>query len=172
MRFCGTAAEYIQPWFCPHVFPSPTQPMLCSLNRIFGLCSLQTPLHLSVYLEQHSVVEVLVLQGVKTALQDRNGNTPLHLACEQQSLKCAQLLLQEPVPGKSLGARRTQQDLQLQNWQGEEKQRSVLFLVNVGFSVCLVATSWVVFFSRPDLPTYQHPERELAAHGVAGEEWS
>ncbi|KAJ6664727.1 hypothetical protein lerEdw1_006300 [Lerista edwardsae] len=78
----------------------------------------QTPLHLSVYLEQHSVVEALVLQGVKTALQDRNGNTPLHLACEQQSLECAQLLLQEPVPGKSLGARRTQQDLQLQNWQG------------------------------------------------------
>ncbi|XP_066467693.1 NF-kappa-B inhibitor epsilon [Tiliqua scincoides] len=78
----------------------------------------QTPLHLSVYLEQHTVVEALVLQGVKRALQDRNGNTPLHLACEQQSLECAQLLLQEPVPGKSFGVRRTQQDLQLQNWQG------------------------------------------------------
>lgn len=78
----------------------------------------QTPLHLSVYLEQHNVVEALVLQGVKTALQDRNGNTPLHLACEQQSLECAQLLLQEPVTGRSVGARRTQQDLQLQNWQG------------------------------------------------------
>ncbi|XP_053160593.1 NF-kappa-B inhibitor epsilon [Hemicordylus capensis] len=79
----------------------------------------QTPLHLSVYLEQSSVVEALVLKGVSTALQDRNGNTPLHLACEQQSLECAQLLLlQEPISAKNLEARRIPQALQLQNWQG------------------------------------------------------
>ncbi|XP_077198434.1 NF-kappa-B inhibitor epsilon [Paroedura picta] len=76
----------------------------------------QTPLHLSVYLEQSNVVEELVLRGVNTALQDRNGNTPLHLACEQQSLECAQLLL--PIFGKPLESRRTLQNLQLQNWQG------------------------------------------------------
>lgn len=79
----------------------------------------QTPLHLSVYLEQSNVVQELVLKGVNTALQDRNGNTPLHLACEQQSLECAQLLLLlEPVFGKPLEPRRTLQNLQLQNWQG------------------------------------------------------
>ncbi|XP_054852081.1 NF-kappa-B inhibitor epsilon [Eublepharis macularius] len=79
----------------------------------------QTPLHLSVYLEQASVVQELVLKGVNRALQDRNGNTPLHLACEQQSLECAQLLLLwEPVFGKPLESRRALQDLQLQNWQG------------------------------------------------------
>ncbi|KAL8185654.1 UNVERIFIED_CONTAM: hypothetical protein K2H54_056690 [Gekko kuhli] len=77
----------------------------------------QTSLHLSVYLEQSNVVQELVLRGVNTALQDRNGNTPLHLACEQQSLECAQLLL-EPVFGKPLESRRTLQNLQLQNWQG------------------------------------------------------
>ncbi|XP_060100729.1 NF-kappa-B inhibitor epsilon [Heteronotia binoei] len=77
----------------------------------------QTPLHLSVYLEQSNVVQELVLRGVNTALQDRNGNTPLHLACEQQSLECAQLLL-ELVFGKSLEPRRALQNLQLQNWQG------------------------------------------------------
>ncbi|XP_061480841.1 NF-kappa-B inhibitor epsilon isoform X2 [Rhineura floridana] len=79
----------------------------------------QTPLHLSVYLEQPRVVQALVLRGVNTALQDRNGNTPLHLACEQQSLECVQLLLlQEPISDKNLEARKHLQDLQLQNWQG------------------------------------------------------
>lgn len=75
---------------------------------------LQTPLHLAVYLEQPSVVQALIHKGVNPGLQDRNGNTPLHLACEQQRLRCAQQLLQgttEP-PGHL-------QDLQLQNWQGE-----------------------------------------------------
>lgn len=73
----------------------------------------QTPLHLAVYLEQPSVVQALIHKGVNPGLQDRNGNTPLHLACEQQRLRCAQQLLQgttEP-PGHL-------QDLQLQNWQG------------------------------------------------------
>ncbi|OXB65408.1 hypothetical protein ASZ78_005035 [Callipepla squamata] len=73
----------------------------------------QTPLHLAVYLEQPSVVQALIHKGVNPGLQDRNGNTPLHLACEQQRLCCAQQLLRgtaEP-PGHL-------QDLQLQNWQG------------------------------------------------------
>uniref|UniRef100_G1NE98 NFKB inhibitor epsilon n=1 Tax=Meleagris gallopavo TaxID=9103 RepID=G1NE98_MELGA len=73
----------------------------------------QTPLHLAVYLEQPSIVQALIHKGVNPGLQDRNGNTPLHLACEQQRLRCAQQLLQgtaEP-PGHL-------QDLQLQNWQG------------------------------------------------------
>ncbi|KAF7254739.1 NF-kappa-B inhibitor epsilon [Varanus komodoensis] len=79
----------------------------------------QTPLHLSVYLEQSRVVQALVLKGVNTALQDRNGNTPLHLACEQQNLECVQLLLlQDPIFNKHLETRKNLQDLQLQNWQG------------------------------------------------------
>ncbi|XP_033000451.1 NF-kappa-B inhibitor epsilon [Lacerta agilis] len=78
----------------------------------------QTPLHLSVYLEQSRVVQALVLRGVNTALQDRNGNTPLHLACEQQSLECVRLLLQGIISNKTLEARKSHQDLHLQNWQG------------------------------------------------------
>ncbi|KAJ7340941.1 hypothetical protein JRQ81_004228 [Phrynocephalus forsythii] len=79
----------------------------------------QTALHLSVYLEQPRVVQALILKGVNTAVQDRNGNTPLHLACEQQNLECVQLLLmQEPTSDKDLEARRPPQNLQIQNWQG------------------------------------------------------
>ncbi|XP_026537071.1 NF-kappa-B inhibitor epsilon [Notechis scutatus] len=78
----------------------------------------QTPLHLSVYLEQFEVVKALILKGVNTALQDRNGNTALHLACEQQSLECVELLLPLKKPISEMKTRKTLQDLQLQNWQG------------------------------------------------------
>ncbi|EOB04079.1 NF-kappa-B inhibitor epsilon, partial [Anas platyrhynchos] len=82
----------------------PTE-MLETQNDLF-----QTPLHLAVYLEQPVVVEAL---GVNLGLQDRNGNTPLHLACEQQCLYCAQQLLQGTAEPPE-----HHQDLQLQNWQG------------------------------------------------------
>ncbi|KAI6071734.1 NF-kappa-B inhibitor epsilon [Aix galericulata] len=52
-------------------------------------------------------------KGVNPGLQDRNGNTPLHLACEQQYLYCAQQLLQGTAEPHE-----HHQDLQLQNWQG------------------------------------------------------
>ncbi|NWX14246.1 IKBE inhibitor, partial [Aegotheles bennettii] len=79
----------------------------------------QTPLHLAVYLEQPSVIQALMHKGVNAGLQDRNGNTPLHLACEQQCLRCAQQLLQGTAPTEGTGQpHQHHQDLQLQNWQG------------------------------------------------------
>ncbi|NXG27366.1 IKBE inhibitor, partial [Dromaius novaehollandiae] len=79
----------------------------------------QTPLHLAVYLEQPSVIQALIHKGVNPGLQDRNGNTPLHLACEQQRVQCAQQLLQGTVlPDDTAEPSGHQQDLQLQNWQG------------------------------------------------------
>ncbi|KAM6084794.1 LOW QUALITY PROTEIN: NF-kappa-B inhibitor epsilon [Theristicus caerulescens] len=79
----------------------------------------QTPLHLAVYLEQPSVIQALIHKGVNPGLQDRNGNTPLHLACEQQRLRCAQQLLQGAAPTEGTAQpHRHHQDLQLQNWQG------------------------------------------------------
>ncbi|NXL30029.1 IKBE inhibitor, partial [Glaucidium brasilianum] len=79
----------------------------------------QTPLHLAVYLEQPSVIQALIHKGVNPELQDHNGNTPLHLACEQQHLRCAQQLLQctAPIEGTAQ-PHGHHQDLQLQNWQG------------------------------------------------------
>ncbi|NXG70305.1 IKBE inhibitor, partial [Baryphthengus martii] len=79
----------------------------------------QTPLHLAVYLEQPSVIQALIHKGVNPGLQDRNGNTPLHLACEQQHLHCAQQLLQGTAPPEDTAQPHGHhQDLQLQNWQG------------------------------------------------------
>lgn len=96
---------------------TPLQPTF--LFFFFFFCHLQTPLHLSVYLEQLEVVKALILKGVNTALQDRNGNTALHLACEQQSLECVELLLPLKKPASDMQTRKTLQDLQLQNWQGK-----------------------------------------------------
>ncbi|NXW60271.1 IKBE inhibitor, partial [Eurystomus gularis] len=79
----------------------------------------QTPLHLAVYLEQPSVIQALIHKGVNPGLQDRNGNTALHLACEQQHLQCAQQLLQGTAPPENTDQPHGHhQDLQLQNWQG------------------------------------------------------
>ncbi|KAF1593870.1 NF-kappa-B inhibitor epsilon, partial [Eudyptes moseleyi] len=79
----------------------------------------QTPLHLAVYLEQPSVIQALIHKGVNPGLQDRNGNTPLHLACEQQHLRCAQQLLRGTALTEGMAQPHGHhQDLQLQNWQG------------------------------------------------------
>uniref|UniRef100_A0A8D0F8D1 NFKB inhibitor epsilon n=1 Tax=Strix occidentalis caurina TaxID=311401 RepID=A0A8D0F8D1_STROC len=100
----------------------------------------QTPLHLAVYLEQPSVIQALIHKGVNPGLQDRNGNTPLHLACEQQRLRCAQQLLQ----GTALTEGTAQphghhQDLQLQNWQGETSgQPGAKLVARLGQRLCVV----------------------------------
>ncbi|XP_014926609.3 NF-kappa-B inhibitor epsilon [Acinonyx jubatus] len=76
----------------------------------------QTALHLAVHLDQPGAVRALVLKGASRVLQDRHGDTALHVACQRQHLACARCLLEgRPEPGRgpphSL-------DLQLQNWQG------------------------------------------------------
>ncbi|XP_040839406.1 NF-kappa-B inhibitor epsilon [Ochotona curzoniae] len=76
----------------------------------------QTALHLAVHLDQPGAVQALVLKGASRTLQDRHGDTALHVACQRQHLACARCLLEgQPEPGRgpphSL-------DLQLQNWQG------------------------------------------------------
>lgn len=69
----------------------------------------QTALHLAVYLGQVEVVEALVEKDVNLELQDRKGDTALHLACENEHLDCAKILLRGP---------RGPQNMQLQNWKG------------------------------------------------------
>ncbi|KAM4042311.1 NF-kappa-B inhibitor epsilon [Anomaloglossus baeobatrachus] len=70
----------------------------------------QSALHLAVYLGQVGVVEALVDKDVSLELQDRRGDTALHLACAGENLACAVVLLR--------GSRRRQNLLQIQNWKG------------------------------------------------------
>ncbi|XP_040207733.1 NF-kappa-B inhibitor epsilon [Rana temporaria] len=69
----------------------------------------QSALHLAVYLDQPEVVVALLGKDVNLELQDRKGDTALHVACENQHLDCARILLRGP---------RGPQNLQLQNWKG------------------------------------------------------
>ncbi|XP_060711536.1 NF-kappa-B inhibitor epsilon-like [Hemiscyllium ocellatum] len=84
----------------------------------------QTPLHLAMYTRQTKIVRQLVLKGVDTELQDRNGNTALHLACQYSLEECVPVLT-KPVTAKEhalfgfdtpspLGPR----NLERHNWQG------------------------------------------------------
>lgn len=76
----------------------------------------QTALHLAVHLDQPSAVRALVLKGASRMLQDRHGDTALHVACQRQHLACARCLLEgRPEPGRGPAH---PLDLQLQNWQG------------------------------------------------------
>ncbi|XP_063300221.1 NF-kappa-B inhibitor epsilon [Pelobates fuscus] len=69
----------------------------------------QTALHLAVYLDQRRVVEALVFKGANGELQDRKGDTALHVACDNQHLECARIVLQ---------GLRGQLNMHLQNWNG------------------------------------------------------
>ncbi|XP_038643272.1 NF-kappa-B inhibitor epsilon-like [Scyliorhinus canicula] len=84
----------------------------------------QTPLHLATYTQQTNIVRNLVVKGADTELQDRNGNSPLHLACLYSLEDCLQALT-KPVTAKErgcLGCQASdgvrQRNLEQQNWQG------------------------------------------------------
>ncbi|XP_041108659.1 NF-kappa-B inhibitor epsilon-like [Polyodon spathula] len=71
----------------------------------------QTPLHLATYLNQPVVVQALVEKKACLELQDQDGNTPLHVACAQGYLECANELTRDNVDAHS-------NVLKMQNWRG------------------------------------------------------
>jgi hypothetical protein len=82
----------------------------------------QTALHLAVHLDQPGTVRALVLKGASRVLQDRHGDTALHVACQRQHLACARCLLEgQPEPGREPSH---SLDLQLQNWQGTSSPKT------------------------------------------------
>ncbi|MBN3294857.1 IKBA inhibitor, partial [Amia calva] len=54
----------------------------------------QTVLHLAVIMEQPQVVDKLLKSGCDPHLADESGNTALHIACKQGSLRCFGVLIQ------------------------------------------------------------------------------
>ncbi|MBN3305929.1 IKBE inhibitor, partial [Amia calva] len=73
----------------------------------------QTPLHLATYLNLPSVVRALVQKKASLELQDQDGNTPLHVACDQGRLDCAIEMIRD-LPERQLSA-----IVEIQNWRGE-----------------------------------------------------
>ncbi|TSK58190.1 Adenosine 3'-phospho 5'-phosphosulfate transporter 1 [Bagarius yarrelli] len=72
----------------------------------------QTPLHLAVYLNQVAVVKALVARSVFIELQDQDGNTPLHVACEHGRFDCANEMIRQVSSSKLI------QVFEMQNWRG------------------------------------------------------
>ncbi|XP_019713455.1 NF-kappa-B inhibitor epsilon [Hippocampus comes] len=72
----------------------------------------QSPLHLATYLNLTDVVKSLVAKSVSIELQDRDGNTALHVACHHGLTMCATEMTSEMSPTKLALV------LETQNWKG------------------------------------------------------
>lgn len=75
---------------------------------------MQSPLHLATYLNLSAVVKSLVGKGASLELQDQDGNTALHVACQHGQTDCASEMIAD-VPPSSLAL-----VLETQNWRGED----------------------------------------------------
>ncbi|KAF3850046.1 hypothetical protein F7725_019765 [Dissostichus mawsoni] len=72
----------------------------------------QTPLHLATYLKLTEVVKQLVEKGAGLELQDQEGNTALHVACQHGQTECATEMTRDVSPSKMAPV------LEIQNWRG------------------------------------------------------
>ncbi|XP_072302063.1 NF-kappa-B inhibitor epsilon [Eucyclogobius newberryi] len=72
----------------------------------------QSPLHLAVYLDQTEVVRSLVEHGACLQLQDRDGNTALHVACQHGQTQCVSHMTRDMSPNKLAPV------LETHNWRG------------------------------------------------------
>ncbi|KAI4802430.1 hypothetical protein KUCAC02_020267 [Chaenocephalus aceratus] len=72
----------------------------------------QTPLHLATYLKLPEVVKQLVEKGAGLELQDQEGNTALHVACQHGQTECATEMTRDVSPSKMAPV------LEIQNWRG------------------------------------------------------
>ncbi|XP_051908429.1 NF-kappa-B inhibitor epsilon [Hippocampus zosterae] len=72
----------------------------------------QSPLHLATYLNLTDVVKSLVAKSVSIELQDRDGNTALHVACHHGLTACATEMTSE------MSASKLALVLETQNWKG------------------------------------------------------
>ncbi|XP_038165047.1 NF-kappa-B inhibitor epsilon [Cyprinodon tularosa] len=72
----------------------------------------QSPLHLATYLNLTEVVKALMKKGASLELQDQDGNTALHVACQQGQTECVTEMTRD-LPASML-----EPVLQTQNWRG------------------------------------------------------
>lgn len=72
----------------------------------------QSPLHLAVYLDLEGVVQRLVERGASLHLQDRDGNTALHVACQHGQTECVSHMTRDVSHSKLAPV------LHTHNWRG------------------------------------------------------
>lgn len=85
----------------------------------------QTPLHLAVLTSQHSVVRRLICAGAVVIAQNKEGDTPLHIACRLGDSVTVKHLLtpvryEETLQNRySIPYQRVPQDLRARNYEGQ-----------------------------------------------------
>ncbi|XP_041661390.1 NF-kappa-B inhibitor epsilon [Cheilinus undulatus] len=72
----------------------------------------QSPLHLATYLNLSEVVKGLLEKGASLELQDQDGNTALHVACQHGQKECTTEMIRDISPSKLAPV------LETQNWRG------------------------------------------------------
>ncbi|XP_028253366.1 NF-kappa-B inhibitor epsilon [Parambassis ranga] len=72
----------------------------------------QSPLHLATYLNLTDVVKGLVEKGAGLELQDQDGNTALHVACQHGQMDCTTEMTRDISLSKLAPI------LEIQNWRG------------------------------------------------------
>ncbi|XP_028407711.1 nuclear factor NF-kappa-B p105 subunit-like [Dendronephthya gigantea] len=77
----------------------------------------QTPLHLAVITRQDRIVERLVDHGANVELVDRNGQTCIHLACQQGDLKSLRAIFKQR-PSKPELTKKLPEILETRNFDG------------------------------------------------------
>lgn len=81
---------------------------------------IQTPLHLAVITRQPRIVRKLIDRGASVDLQDRNGQTCLHLACQREDIKTIKAIF-SPRPDKPEIHEKLQEVLEIKNFEGKAK---------------------------------------------------
>ncbi|XP_071788622.1 NF-kappa-B inhibitor epsilon-like [Asterias amurensis] len=89
---------------------------------------MQTPLHLSVLTRQQDICRALVLGNAQIDCTDRNGDTPLHIACRLRDEGCIRALTEGISPlerkrgmvpqNRACGVQQLPQNLELRNFEG------------------------------------------------------
>ena len=72
-------------------------------------------MHLATYLNLTDVVKSLVEKGASLELQDQEGNTALHVACQHGQTECATEMTRDVSVSKLAPV------LETQNWRGEDR---------------------------------------------------
>ena len=101
-----------------------------ALSFTFNCCLFkQTPLHLSVLTRQQDICRVLVLGNAQIDCTDRNGDTPLHIACRLRDEGCIRALTEGISPlerkrgmvpqNRASGVQQLPQNLELRNFEGK-----------------------------------------------------
>ncbi|XP_033212321.1 transient receptor potential channel pyrexia-like [Belonocnema kinseyi] len=68
----------------------------CDLNNLSKNPDMIPLLHHAIRIKSEAVAELLLERGVDPTYKNVTGETPLHVACSAQSVKCCELLLQKP----------------------------------------------------------------------------